>query len=142
VVLAAGGFGTPVIMQRSGIGKAGSKLFMDMFVNTYGKAEGLDQTKEPTMTLVDHEFHESEGLILSPFINQSNIVRFVELGVRGMLRSTAGMLGIMVKTADDSEGEVHQDGTFSKTVTAGDTRRIEKGSSIAALAKRLSKTLM
>jgi choline dehydrogenase-like flavoprotein len=131
VILAAGGFGTPIIMQRSGLSKAGSKLFMDMFINTYGIAKGLDQTREPTMALVDHEFHESEGFILSPFINQPRLIRFIELGMKGMFMPTAGMLGIMTKTADDSIGKIYPDGSFSKTITTDDKGRLEKGSSKA-----------
>ncbi|MCK4783569.1 MAG: GMC family oxidoreductase [Desulfobacteraceae bacterium] len=131
IILSAGGFGTPIIMQRSGLDKAGSKLFIDMFVNTYGIAKGLDQTKEPTMALVDHEFHKSEGFILSPFIHQFRMIRFIELGMKGMLMPTEGMLGIMTKTADDSAGRIYPDGSFSKPITEEDKKRLEKGSSIS-----------
>jgi len=127
VILSAGGLATPVILQHSGLDKAGSKYFMDMFVNTYGTAKGLDQTKEPTMALVDLEFHESEGFLLSPFIHPKKMIRFLELGMRGMLMPTNGMLGIMAKTKDDSAGKVYPDGSFSKTITADDRKRLNKG---------------
>jgi len=131
VILSAGGFGTPIIMQRSGLNKTGLKLFLDMFVNTYGIAKGLDQTNEPTMALIDHEFHKSEGFILSPFIHQFRMIRFIELGIKGMLMPTTGMLGIMTKTADDPVGRVYPDGTFSKTITEEDKKRLEKGSEVS-----------
>ncbi|MFC1911007.1 FAD-dependent oxidoreductase [Chloroflexota bacterium] len=131
IILSAGGFGTPIIMQRSGINKAGLKFFVDMLVNTYGISEGLDQTNEPTMALVDHEFYESEGFILSPFIQQSRPVRFIELGMKGMLMPIKGMLGMMAKTKDDSVGRIYPDGTFSKTITEKDRKRLDKGAEVS-----------
>jgi choline dehydrogenase-like flavoprotein len=131
VILSAGGVGTPIIMQRSGLSKAGAKFFMDMLVNTYGVAKGLNQTNEPTMAIVDHEFHKDEGFILSTFIPQSRLVRFAELGIKGALMPTNEILGIMTKTADDSVGEIYPDGTFSKTITEKDKKRLNKGSSIS-----------
>jgi len=44
----------------------GEGLFVDLLVNTYGVTEGFNQAREPSMPLVDHEFHESKGFILSP----------------------------------------------------------------------------
>ncbi|MFC1946325.1 GMC family oxidoreductase N-terminal domain-containing protein [Chloroflexota bacterium] len=131
VILSAGGLATPVIMQKSGLDKAGSNFFEDMLVNTYGVAKGLDQTNEPTMAIVDHEFHKSEGFILSPFIHQSRPVRYIELGIRGMLMPTEGLLGIMAKTADDSVGRVYPDGSFSKTITDTDRKRLDRGAEVS-----------
>ena len=131
VILSAGGLGTPVILQKSGLGKAGSKFFEDMYVNTYGIVKGLDQTNEPTMAIVDHEFHKSEGFILSPFLHQLRAVRFIELGMQGMLMPTKGMLGIMAKTADDSTGRIYPDGSFSKTITDADRKRLDRGAEVS-----------
>ncbi len=131
VILAAGGVGTPVILQKSGVEDAGSGLFMDLLVNTYGVTKDLRQTNEPTMALVDHEFHKSKGFILSPFLNQSRLVRYIELGVKGIFMPTDRLLGIMNKTADDPVGRVYTDGTFSKPITENDRARLEEGSSIS-----------
>jgi len=83
------------------------------------------------MAIVDHEFHKSEGFILSPFIHQSRPVRFIELGMKGMFMPKAGMLGIMAKTTDDSVGRIYPDGTFTKTITEEDRKRLEKGSEVS-----------
>jgi len=131
VILSAGGFASPIIMQHSGMDKAGQKLFLDMFVNTYGNAKGLDQTREPVMALVSHDFYESDGFILSPSIQQYRMVRFLEAGMKGILMSKDGMLGLMAKTADDSVGKVYPDGTFSKTITEADRKRLNKGAEIS-----------
>jgi choline dehydrogenase-like flavoprotein len=131
VILSAGGFASPIILQRSGINKAGQKLFLDMLVNTYGNAKGLDQTREPTMAMVSHNFYESDGFILSPYVQQYRMVRFLEAGMKGMLMSADGMLGLMAKTADDSVGTVYPDGTFSKVITEADRKRLNKGAEIS-----------
>ena len=132
VVLAAGGLGTPVILQRSGIDKAGQGLFVDLFVNTYGvTAEVLNQSHEPPMALVDHEFHESRGFILSPYINAPRMIRFMEAGRKGFVLPARRLIGMMTKIVDEPAGRVYPDGTVSKPVTERDRSRLQEGSSIA-----------
>ncbi len=127
VILAAGGLASPVILQNSGLSDAGSGLFADLFVNTYGVARDVGQSAEPPMTLVDDEFREAEGFILSPFINPRPWVRFYELGLRGPLMPSARLLGIMTKIADEAGGRVDRDGRFSKAVTPADRARLDAG---------------
>jgi len=64
VVLAAGGIGTPVILQNSGVKEAGGNLFIDPLIITYGITDDarLSQVHEPSMTFVDLEFHQSQGM--------------------------------------------------------------------------------
>ncbi|MFP3896254.1 MAG: FAD-dependent oxidoreductase [Anaerolineales bacterium] len=131
IVLAAGGLGTPVILQQSGIERAGSGLFVDLLVNTYGVTRGLNQIHEPMMALVDHEFYEDEGFILSPFVNHHRMVRFMEGGGPAARHPARRLIGIMTKTADDPVGRVFPDGTVSKPVTEADWGRLREGSSIA-----------
>ncbi|MCX5715496.1 MAG: FAD-dependent oxidoreductase, partial [Candidatus Omnitrophica bacterium] len=64
VILAAGGLGTPVILQNSGI-KAGQKLFLDLFTVTTGLAKSKGMTGEVVMGAV----HLNKGFLLSPFID-------------------------------------------------------------------------
>ena len=131
VILAAGGLGTPVILQKSGINNAGKGLFMDLLINTYGITDGLNQINEPTMALVDHEFHKEKGFILSTFVNHHRMVRFMELGPKGLSLPLNRMLGIMTKTADDSVGYIDSNGKVSKTATENDWKRLNEGTSIA-----------
>jgi len=131
-ILAAGGLGTPVILQKSGIEEAGTGLFIDMLVNTYGTTAGLNLCREPTMSMVNHEFHHDKGFILSPYVNHPKMVRFMELGAKGLALSDRKLLGIMTKTADDSSGRVHPDGTVNKAVTESDRTRLDEGAAIAA----------
>lgn len=131
VVLAAGGLATPVILQKTGLDDAGSNLFGDLLVDTYGVTKDLSQLSEPGMSLVDTEFHKSKGFILSTWVQPIRLHRFVEAGVRGALLPTNRTLGIMIKSADDSTGRVFPDGSFSKVVTEKDRERLKEGSEIA-----------
>jgi len=131
VVLSAGGLGTPVILQQSGIDEAGSELFMDLLVNTYGVTENLNLIGEPPMALVNHDFHTEKGFILSPYVNHHRLVRFMELGAKGLTLPGNRLIGIMTKTCDDSAGRVYADGSVSKPVTDKDWSRLREGSSIA-----------
>lgn len=131
VILAAGGLGTPVILQHTGIEKAGNGLFVDLVVNTYGVIEGLDQTHEPSMPLVNHEFRREKGFILSPFINSSRAIRFLEAGPGELARSSQGLVGIMTKIADEPAGRVFPDESVSKPVTDKDWGRLNGGSALA-----------
>jgi choline dehydrogenase-like flavoprotein len=130
VVLAAGGLGTPVILQQSGIGDAGEGLFIDLLVNTYGITDGLNQVGEPMMPLVDHGFLADRGFILSPLVN-GRLNRFIELGPPGLALPARRLLGIMTKSADDPAGRVFADGTVSKPVTEADWGRLREGSAIS-----------
>ncbi len=131
VIIAAGGLATPVILQRSGIKEAGTGLFVDLFVNTYGITKGLNLLHEPTMSLVNLDFHKSQGFLLSPFINSSKMVRFAELGTKGTLMPTNRLIGIMAKTTDDAIGVVYPDGKVSKPVTENDRKRLDAGSAMS-----------
>lgn len=131
VIIAAGGLGTPVILQRSGIKEAGAGLFVDLFVNTYGVTKALNQVHEPPMALVDCEFHKSRGFVLAPYINRSKAVRFRELGLKGLILPVNRLVGMMTKIVDEPTGCVYADGTISKTVTERDWARLKEGSSIS-----------
>jgi len=131
VVLAAGGLGTPPILQRSGIAAAGQGLFADLFVNTYAVVPGADQASEPVMALVDGEFRDTDGFILSPFVNGPRLVRFMEAGLRGLRLPRRGLMGIMTKIADEAVGRVDGDGRFSKPVTERDRARLQRGAAMA-----------
>ncbi len=132
VIIAAGGLATPVILNNSGIDNAGGNLFIDLLVNTYGITDnGLNQTREPLMALVDLEFHESDGLLLSPNVNHPKVVRYVEEGPGAFFHSSKRMLGIMTKIIDEPVGLVHRDGRVTKPVTERDWRRLRKGDKIS-----------
>jgi choline dehydrogenase-like flavoprotein len=119
-----------VILQQSGIKDAGRNLSVDLFVNTYGVTEGLNQNREPAMALVDLEFQASKGFLLSPFVAPTRTHRFLDAGVKGFSLPKKRMIGMMTKIADEPSGRVHEDGSVSKPVTERDWTRLREGSSI------------
>lgn len=131
VVLSAGGLGTPVILNASGVDQAGRGLFIDTFVNVYGTLDETVRSVEPTMSIVNTEFHEDRGFLMAPFINYSRSTRMIEGGAGLAARSLKHVFGMMVKTSDDPTGEVHADGTVSKPVSAADRRRLDEGAAMA-----------
>jgi choline dehydrogenase-like flavoprotein len=130
VVLSAGGIGTPIILQNSGI-KAGKKLFLDLFNVTFGVTKEQGSSRELTMAAVSH----NKGFILSPFIDAPfALASVVPLPLRRYLKIMLlhkNMLGIMVKIKDDSVGKVHADGKIEKKLTKGDLSKLRKGAEIA-----------
>ena len=120
-----------MILQRSGVEDVGQGLFVDLFVNTYGVTEGLNQIHEPAMPLVDHEFHKTKGFILSPYVVLPRSSRFAEMGAKRFALPTRRLIGIMTKIADEPVGRVYPDGGVSKPVTERDRMRLREGSSIA-----------
>jgi choline dehydrogenase-like flavoprotein len=131
VILAAGGMASPVILQRSGIQNAGSGFFADMLINVYGITQGLNLMNEPQMAIVNHQWHEEKGFILASFLAAGKTALFLDVGPKGLTLPRKNMIGIMIKTADDSSGKINPDGTFIKPITPKDQERFDEGSSIA-----------
>jgi len=135
IILAAGGIGTPLILQSSKINNShiGRNLYIDTFVNIYGIAEKISQANEPPMLFVDTEFHQQKGFILSTFINRQRMIRFIEAGTKGMRLPTNRLIGFMVKIADTPSGIVYPDGSISKKVTKEDQKKLDEGIRIAKI---------
>ena len=131
VILAAGGLETPLILNRSGIKEAGTNLFLDLYVNTFGEAEGINQLHEPIMAMVNDEFLPTKGFIISPFINRWKIGRYAELGEAGLLLNNNHLIGFMTKIADSEVGRILPDGNTSKPITMRGRIRLQEGSSLA-----------
>jgi len=133
VVLAAGGIGTPVILQKSGIKEAGNNLFIDAFNVTYGSVqEVLDFQKEVIMGAVNHEFYEEKGFILSPYIDPPlSFIAGITSSRLTTVLSRRKTLGIMVKIKDSSEGKVDESGDIEKALNSNDLDKLREGTSIA-----------
>lgn len=130
-ILASGGMASAPILQRSGIEDAGSRLFLDLLINTYGLTEKAGKTKEPSMALVYTGSYEREGFILSTVTPMHRMIRYAEMGVPGALMPNKGFIGIMTKIRDDSVGGIDKKGILSKTLTAKDREKLEKGIKIS-----------
>lgn len=128
VVLAAGGIGTPIILQRSGIPKAGNRLFCDLFNVTYGTVKNAKLTRESSMAVVNHEFSSTRGFILSPYVDMPLTFSSM-LKMAYILRTPhpKKVFGIMTKIKDDCLGRVNEDGSIEKSVTLSDYTKLNEG---------------
>jgi len=134
VILSAGGFGSAVILKRTGLSKAGNKFFADLFNVTYGviKDKNINLYKEPTMSVVSTKFMRNEGFILSPFVDIPLMLRWIMPKRKHITGSRyANLLGIMTKIKDDSIGSVTEKERFFKIPSSYDIVKLNRGSDIA-----------
>jgi ferredoxin len=116
VVLAAGGFGTPVILERSGIG-CDRSLFVDPVLTVMAPWPGSLQNKEISMPFVV----QRDGYIVSPYFDYLSY--FFRRDWRSAPEDT---LGLMVKIADSTEGGI-AGRRVDKKLTDRDARLLSDG---------------
>ena len=96
VILAAGGLGTPVILENSGIPVSRS-LFVDMVLCVAGELPGFRQDRQLLMPF----FSRQDGYILSPYMDYLSF--FFKKSWR---RPMGDIASIMIKLADEENGSV------------------------------------
>ncbi|MBF0552434.1 MAG: hypothetical protein HQK60_18125, partial [Deltaproteobacteria bacterium] len=122
----------PLILYNSGITSAGNNLFIDICELWYGITPDIDISNEPPMQLVDTEFLETEGFMLSTgYIKNEDKLRYY-LRDKAEAYIKEGHVAVIVKIRDDSIGCINPDGTFSKTATSADRIRLDRGGKAAA----------
>ena len=120
VVLAAGGFGTPAILQRSGIA-CEPNLFVDPVLTVAARVPDAWQCNEIEMPFVV----QREGYILSPYFDW--ISSLFHPAWRHRLQD---LVGIMIKLADESVGSV-SGRRVDKRLTPADRVRLDEAVGIA-----------
>lgn len=137
VILAAGGIGTPRILQRSGFKEAGVGMAMDTTVMVYGFIKGKGTGKEPPMTWSWE--NDQDGYMLSTLIDPWLLYPLgaVRVGLRWALKwpRWGNILGVMIKLKDDISGGVYP-GKISKSLTEADGVRLGKA---RAMSERILK---
>lgn len=96
VVLAAGGLGTPVILENSGI-FCEKSLFVDPVLCVAGPLPGLGQDRQILMPFISQQ----DGYILSPYMDYLSF--FFNKSWRLPMKDIAS---IMIKLADEGMGDV------------------------------------
>ena len=130
VVLAAGGLGTPVILQNSGVEEAGKGLFVDLMVNVLGVLPHGDPTPGPQMAL-HYDATSTEGFALSSYATPSRRMRLIESGPRAFALPSNRLAGLLVQITDDPSGQVYPDGYISKEATWRDLEKLRRGQEAA-----------
>lgn len=115
VILAAGGLGTPVILENSGI-PCEKRLFVDPVLCVAGVIPDIRQDHQILMPFISQQ----DGYILSPYIDYLSF--FFDKRWRHPLGSIAS---IMIKMADEEAGSI-SGRKIDKHMTARDNARMEK----------------
>ncbi len=114
VILAAGGLGTPVILEHSGI-PCEKRLFVDPVLCVAGPLPGIHQEQQLLMPFISQQ----DGYIISPYMDYLSF--FFNKNWRMPMEN---IVSIMIKLADEEVGGT--DGKkIDKTMTAADHRRME-----------------
>ncbi|MCP4136870.1 MAG: hypothetical protein GY754_38220 [bacterium] len=127
IIIAAGGIGTPVILQNSGI-EAGSGLFLDLYVNVYGRSKKFSQGRDIPMPAFYSD--PDDSFLVAPYLD---IDLWYGLSKLQLSKWFAGEFynGLMVKISDDSNGSVNKNGTIHKGISTEDQKKIDKGVAVA-----------
>ena len=121
IVVAAGGFGTPAILERSGI-SCEPHLFVDPVLTVAAHAPGAQQHSEIAMPFLVHRPH----FILSPYYDW--VSALFNPAWRDPLPD---IVGIMIKLTDEATGSVSARGEITKSLTATDRAWLDEGAGIA-----------
>ena len=116
IILAAGGFGTPVILSNSGI-EIEPKLFVDPVLCVAAESEDAFQNKEVLMPFVV----QCDHFIISPYFDQSSF--FFN---RDWRIPAENIVSMMIKLADENIGHLG-DGIYEKSLSSPDRDRLREG---------------
>ncbi len=133
VVLAAGGIGTPMILQRSGFEEAGTHFFTDPMSIVVGvMREGKGTFHEMTFTVANHS-HPGRFMIgtvgaVNGFMAQLFKANLPYLAHAHQVKRVAGLF---VKVCDEPTGRVTADGKLEKALSERDEANMREGVEIA-----------
>jgi choline dehydrogenase-like flavoprotein len=137
VVIAAGGIGTPRILQRSGLQGAGQGMTMDTTVMVYGHApyKGIGQEPPMTWSFADDELGVLYSTLIDPWLMYPLIMALKGPAYSLTWNRWGRTLGIMIKLKDEISGAVRQR-SISKGLTASDQQRLARAETTAGAILR------
>jgi choline dehydrogenase-like flavoprotein len=145
VILAAGGIGTPIILQNSDISEAGKGLTLDIFQTTYGYTDFVGMKNEIILATYLEKHIEEKELFAAPYMylpilvtmyskeqstTQMNLFNQMRLFLESTRVNTKRLLGMMTKIRDERTGQVMRDGRIYKTVTEHDKAKLDEAHEI------------
>jgi choline dehydrogenase-like flavoprotein len=119
VVLAAGGIGTPIILQNAGFFEAGNGMAMDTTTIVYGTSKYGGISSEPPMSVAYTD--DENGYMLSTLIDPWLLYPMINSlkGIRYPFTwfNYGNTMGMMIKIKDELSGGVSLEGRISKPLT-------------------------
>ncbi len=133
VVVAGGGIGTPLLLQRAGLFEAGHGMTMDTTTMVYGvsKEKGIGEEPPMTWAYADDEI----GYMLSTLIDPWLLYPIIT-ALKGPLYPFTWprwgrTLGVMIKIKDDISGGITLEGEISKPMGERDRFRLNHAAIVA-----------
>jgi len=126
VILAAGGIGSPRILQNSGLNEAGVGMTMDTTAIVYGLSRHRGTGPEPPMTW---SWEDPDGAYMLSTLTDPWLL-YPTAAVRKGMGPTLQwfqwrrLLGVMIKLKDDISGGIYPDGRIRKPLTSDDSMRL------------------
>jgi choline dehydrogenase-like flavoprotein len=132
VVLAAGGIGTPRILQASGVREAGQGMTMDTTVMVYGFVKERGTGNEPPMTWSweNTETGYMLSTLIDPWLLYPLITALKSWRYPLYWPRWNHLLGVMIKLKDEVSGGVFTDGSISKPLTTNDRSRLAQAEAV------------
>jgi choline dehydrogenase-like flavoprotein len=133
VVVSAGGIGTPLILQKSGLADAGRGMAMDTTVIVYGVSNEDGTAFEPPMSVGYSDLEH--GYMLSTLIDPWMLYPLIA-ALKGPRHALAWpkyrrMVGLMIKVTDEVSGIVSVGCHISKPMTDRDRERLHHASVVS-----------
>ncbi len=132
IVLAAGGIGSPRLLQASGFREAGQGMTMDTTVMVYGFVKERGIGNEPPMTWSWE--NDDEGYMLSTLMDPWLLYPLIN-SLKGLKYALTWprwnhVLGVMIKLKDEISGGVFPGGRISKPLTTNDRSRLAQAEEV------------
>lgn len=127
VVVAAGGIGSPILLENSGIPQAGANFFYDPLIGVFGTVKGLDDGHEFPMAMGQHMVEDDylmtdmtlPWLVYDVFT--AEVFRFDKLAAQ------KNQLTVMIKARDRLGGKISKSGWINKPFTANERGKLLHG---------------
>ena len=137
VIIAAGGIGTGILLQQSGIENAGGNFYMDPMNVLWGMTkEPIVEQSEMTFSYAVEEMADEKGFILGNVSGKAAWATMLMRPKKGWRAYTQfgkwnKMIGMFTKIADSPEGRVYPDGKMSKPLSVEDKGKNEAATKMA-----------
>ena len=124
VILSAGAIGSTLILRNSGIEHVGEEIFFDPFVSVGGYIKDINFNTEVQMA----------GLVIGRnFVLSPHFSSFIKGNIDDENVDDKDIFSIMVKTSDECQGYVDENGDVSKVNTIQDIRYLAEGVATAGM---------
>ena len=133
VVVAAGGIGTPLILQHAGFVEAAHGMTMDTTTMVYGvsKEKGIGEEPPMTWAYADDEIGYMLSTLIDPWLLYPLITALKSPALPFTWPRWGRTLGVMIKIKDDISGGITFEGEISKPMTERDHFRLNHASIVA-----------